>query len=66
MVSKSKLFWQGGLGIPDLQVKNRDLLGKWLFQFLSEERVWQTLLRIKYVVSSVLFQVYWKPRDSHF
>jgi hypothetical protein len=37
----------GGLGIQDLQVKNRALLGKWLSKLLTEERVWQTLLKKK-------------------
>ena len=49
---------QGGLGIHDLEVKNRALLGKWLFKLLSEEGVWQTLLRRKYVGSQALSQVY--------
>ena len=56
----------GGLGIHDLQVKNRALLGKWLFKLLTEDGVWQTLLRRKYVGSSALSQVSWKSGDSHF
>jgi len=54
------------LGIHDLEVKNRALLGKWLFKLLTEDGVWQTLLRRKYVGSKAVSQVYWKPRDSHF
>jgi hypothetical protein len=42
---------QGGLGIHDLEVKNKALLGKWLFKLLTEEGVWQTLLKRKYVGS---------------
>ena len=57
---------QGGLGISDLQVKNSALLGKWLFKLLSEDGVWQTLLRRKYIGSKALSQVSWKPGDSHF
>ena len=57
---------QGGLGVHDLEVKNRALLGKWLFKLLTEQGVWQTLLRRKYVGSQALSQVYWKPSDSHF
>jgi hypothetical protein len=38
---------QGGLGIHDLEVRNTALLGKWLFRFLTEDGVWQTLLRQK-------------------
>jgi hypothetical protein len=34
---------QGGLGIYDLEVKSRALLGKWLFKLLLEEGIWQTI-----------------------
>ena len=57
---------QGGLGVHDLEVKNRALLGKWLFKLLSEDGVWQTLLRRKYVGTQAVSQVIWKPGDSHF
>ena len=53
---------QCGLGISDLQIKNSALFGKWL----TEDGVWQTLLRRKYIGSKALSQVYWKPGDSHF
>jgi hypothetical protein len=36
---------QGGLGIYDLEVKNTSLLGKCLFRLLTEDGIWQTLLR---------------------
>ena len=32
---------QGGLGIHDLQAKNKALLSKWLFKLLTEDGVWQ-------------------------
>ena len=57
---------QGGLGIHDLDVKNRALLGKWLFKLLTEDGVWQTLLRKKHIGSCALSQVAWKLGDSHF
>jgi hypothetical protein len=57
---------QGGLGIHDLQVKNTALLGKWLFKLLTEDGIWQTLLKWKYVGSKALSQVSWKQGDSHF
>ena len=57
---------QGGLDVHDLEAKNRALLGKWLFKLLSEEGVWQTLLRRKYVGDKAISQVLWKPGDSHF
>jgi hypothetical protein len=45
---------QGGLGIHDLEVKNIAFLGKWLFRLLTEDGIWQTLLRQKYVGSKAL------------
>ena len=57
---------QGGLGVHDLEVKNRALLGKWLFKLLSEDGVCQTLLKRKYVGDQAVSQVFWKPGDSHF
>jgi hypothetical protein len=39
----------GGLGIHDLEVKNLALLGKWLFKLLTEDGIWQTLLKRKYI-----------------
>ena len=56
----------GGLGIQELQIKNSALLGKWLFKLLTEDGVWQSILRRKYIGSKALSQVYWKPGDSHF
>jgi hypothetical protein len=35
----------GGPGIHDLEVKNTALLGKWLFKLLTEDGVWQSLLK---------------------
>jgi hypothetical protein len=57
---------QGGLGIQDLEIKNRALLGKWLFKLLTEDRIWQTFLRRKYIGQNALSKVYWKPGDSYF
>jgi hypothetical protein len=48
---------QGELGIQDHEVKNIALLGKWLFRLLTEDEVWQTILRRKYVGSKALSQV---------
>jgi hypothetical protein len=42
------------------------LLGKWLTRLLTEDGVWQQLLRKKYVGSKAISQVLWKPGDSHF
>ena len=57
---------QGGLGVHDLEVKNRALLGKWLARLLTEDGVWQNMLKRKYVGSKAISQVLWKPGDSHF
>jgi hypothetical protein len=57
---------QGGLGIQDLEVKNTALLGKWLFNLLTEDGIWQKILRRKYVGSKAMSQVLWKPGGSHF
>jgi hypothetical protein len=52
--------------LQDLEIKNGALLVKWLFKLLTEKRIWQTLLRRKYIGSNVLSKVNWKLRDSHF
>lgn len=39
----------GGLGIQNLDTKNKSLLGKLLFKLLNEEGVWQALLIRKYL-----------------
>jgi hypothetical protein len=57
---------QGGLGVHDLEVKNSALLGKWMFKLLTEDGVWQTLLKRKYIGSKSLSQVIWKPGDLNF
>lgn len=44
--------------------KNLILLGKWLFRVLTEDGVWQTLLKRKYIGSKVMSQVYWKSGDT--
>ena len=57
---------QGGLGIQDLEIKNISLLSKWVYRLLTEDGVWQEIIRNKYVGSKAISQVYWKPGDSHF
>ena len=58
---------QGGLGIENLEVKNRCLLSKWLFKLSIEtEATWPQLLRNKYVHSKTLSQVIMRPTDSPF
>ncbi|WVZ51380.1 hypothetical protein U9M48_002532, partial [Paspalum notatum var. saurae] len=57
---------QGGLGIHELGTKNIALLGKWLYKLLTSEGTWQQLIRNKYLGSTPLSQVEWRPGDSHF
>ena len=47
-------------------VPTTDLLGKWIYKLMSEQGVWHTLLRRKFVGAQALSQVDWKPGDSHF
>jgi hypothetical protein len=57
---------QGGLGIEVLEIKNRNLLIKWLFKLLNEEGMWQELLQNKYLKNKNLAQVEAKPTGSPF
>jgi hypothetical protein len=50
----------------DGKVKNSALLGKWLFKLLTEDGIWKTLLKRKYIGMKAPSQVLWKPGDSHF
>jgi hypothetical protein len=40
------------------------LLEKWLAKLLTEDGIWQQLLRKK--ICGFKSEVYWKPGDSHF
>lgn len=58
---------QGGLGIENLEVKNRCLLSKWLYRLSVEtEGMWVQILRNKYLHSKTLAQVTVRPNDSPF
>jgi hypothetical protein len=68
---QSRFFWQGD------SEKKKYRLAKWsmvcrpkdqggLIRLLTEDGIWQTLLRRKYVGSKALSHVFWKPGDSHF
>src|ERR1041385_9244829 len=58
---------QGGLGIENLEVKNRCLLSKWLYRLLVEdEGMWIQILRNKYLHTKTLAQVTPKSTDSPF
>ena len=58
---------QGGLGIENLEVKNRCLLSKWLYKLSGPtDATWAQILRNKYVQSKTLSQVTVRPTDSPF
>ena len=58
---------QGGLGIENLEVKNKCLLSKWLYKLSSETgATWAQILRNKYLHSKTLSQVTVRPMDSPF
>jgi hypothetical protein len=51
---------QGWFCIHDLEVKSREILGKWLFKLMTKDGPWQNILKIKYIGSKALSQVYSK------
>jgi hypothetical protein len=58
---------QGGLGIENLEVKNRCLLSKWLSKLSVEtQATWAQILRNKYLHSKTLAEVTVRPTDSSF
>ena len=58
---------QGGLGIENLEVKNRCLLSKWLWKLsLENDAMWAQILRNKYLQTKTLSQVTVRPTDSPF
>jgi hypothetical protein len=63
VVCQSK--YQEGLGIHDLEVKNRNLIAKWLFKLILQDWVWKTLLKKK-ISSKGLYEVYLKHAESLF
>jgi hypothetical protein len=56
----------GGLGVHNINIQNKCLLRKWLFNLLNEEGLWQTILWRKYLRWHTLTQVQHWPSDSHF
>lgn len=58
---------QGGLGIENLEVKNRCLLSKWLFRLsVKTEGTWVQILKNKYLQHKTLAHVTTRPGDSPF
>jgi hypothetical protein len=56
----------GGQGILNLEVHNKCLLSKWLYELLNEKGMWQSLLRRKYLANRTLSQAQRRATDSHF
>jgi hypothetical protein len=54
------------MGIIDLDIQNKCLLSKWIFKLLSEDGVWQQMLKKKYLKGKTLAQVERRKGDSHF
>jgi hypothetical protein len=54
------------LGIQNLEVQNKCLLSKWLFKLLTEDGMWQELLRNKYIKNKTLGICVKKSTYSHF
>lgn len=57
---------QGGLGVLDLEIMNKALLGKWLWKLENEEGIWQEYLRNKYLKGKILRQKEVRVGDSQF
>lgn len=50
----------------NLDLMNKALLGKWIWQLENEEGWWQDFLRNKYLKKKPMSVLKAKPRDSHF
>ena len=59
--------YQAGLGIDNLEIKNKCLLSKWLSRLSVETNgMWSQILRNKYLQSKSLAQVTIRRNDSPF
>lgn len=57
---------QGGLGVLDLDIMNKALLDKWLWNLENSDGLWQEVLRNKYLKNRTLRQVTHKNGESQF
>jgi hypothetical protein len=64
-VCKSKA--QGGLGLLDLEIMNKDLLAKWLVRFNDPtvEDKWKDILIVKYYISMSHLSPFWATVLKH-
>jgi hypothetical protein len=52
------------LGVLKLELQNKCLLSKWLFNLINSDGAWQQLMKNKYIGSKAITQVTRKPGDS--
>jgi hypothetical protein len=57
---------QGGLGVLNLELQNKCLLSKWLFNLINSDGARQQLIRNKYLGSKAITRVVRKPGQSQF
>jgi hypothetical protein len=57
---------QGGLEILNLEIRNKCILSKWLYNLINTEGTWQQLIRNKYVRNKSITQVQKRHGDSQF
>jgi hypothetical protein len=56
---------QGGLGIQNIEIQNHCLHSKWLFKLINEDRLWQTIIRNKYLTNQTIGKAQ-KNQATHF
>jgi hypothetical protein len=54
------------MGIIDLDIQNKCLIGKWIIKLINEDGLWQCVLKKKYLKGKTLSQLKRKTGDSHF
>lgn len=54
------------MGVLDLDIMNKALLGKWIWRLENEEGWWQGMIREKYLKGKPLSAIEKKPGNSHF
>jgi hypothetical protein len=52
--------------VLNLDIQNRCLLSRWLYNLINTDGAWQQLLRNKYLGGKSILQVCRKPGDSQF
>lgn len=55
---------QGGLGILDLELMNKAMLRKWLWNLENTDGLWQNILKSKYLNHKTLSQTKFRASDT--